>query len=158
MADFASGRTEQLRVACGPAAASSSVVGCTTCFAATPNVTVPKQSDRLLQRLTLCPIYTIDKHTGSLCATPSNVVSLVTGSSQYRKYARVRRIDDITTVARSATASELTARRHAIYQQQAVNDYETFFPREPPSPFLCVPQPRVGPQAGVPIARSRCPL
>lgn len=103
-----------------------------------------------------CIYYSQNLHTGSLCGAAQNTVHNVNPGPhslhRYRSHPRMRGIDEYARWVRTLSSSELTARRRAIVIESNANGFrhQEHFRITPPPPPCRIP--RVGPQAGVPIA------
>lgn len=107
-----------------------------------------------------CIYYSQNIHSGGLCGPDRDTVhvdierTLPHSLHRYRSYPRMRGIDEYSRWVRTLSSSELTARRRATVlegHQEEIRHKEHFRTTPPPPANVCR-VPRVGPQAGVPIA------
>jgi hypothetical protein len=124
----------------------------------TRKFTTPSESDRTLKEAVRCPIYYKNTAIGGLCggtaALDMGLLEIQSttapyGLHQYRRYDRIRGIEEIARVVRTQSSSEVTGRRRATIEASGRRHAEHFRNHPPPPPCREI---RSGPQAGVPIA------
>lgn len=138
---------------------------CPRCLTAQkePQVTVVSEHNRILPGVTRCLLYQRNIHTGALCQGTKETIHAsppagLLGATPphrlhgYRKYDRVRGIEELARYVRGPSSSEVTSRLRRVIEHAAATatrHSEHFRVRPPPPPCRLV---RTGPQPGVPIA------
>ena len=118
-----------------------------------------KENSRILREAVRCPLHFQNRDTGGLCGVQHAAVHASGGASAspyargtYRRFGRIRGIEEICRPVRGVSGSELTARiasRTVTSNATLRRHAEHFRPFPPPIPCRLY---RSGPQPGVPIA------
>ncbi len=128
-----------------------------------PQRTAIPSREHMIPGVTHCLLYQKNIHFGAICqdtkasihdAVPPGILSATPPHRLhgYRKYDRIRGIEEIARYSRGPSSSELTARRRRVIEhaaETADRHSEHFRVYPPPPPCRLI---QVGPQAGVPIA------